>query len=219
MSTKRSWKNFLLLRGMQLRYTGLLLTVTVVLYLMLGGLYVHQVTTSDEMLLNLEGVQVLLADSAGDEADEDSEDDGLDSAEEASEEAEYLAEVSSFIEREQSGLVGLLFLALFALVALLFFGGITLTHRVAGPIYVVDRYLKEMAKGNLCPPRAFRKGDEFTFLHDDLVALCEALSTRERDDITRLKEIAAALETPEGLDTGRAKLSTLIEEKRDRIRE
>ncbi len=42
----------------------------------------------------------------------------------------------------------------------LFVWGIIMTHRVAGPIYIISRYLEQLAAGEVPQPRPLRKDDE-----------------------------------------------------------
>jgi len=72
------------------------------------------------------------------------------------------------------------------LVLLLALVSLRITHRIAGPVYVVSNALKALAMGKMEPVRPLRKRDEFAFLTDDLQALRESLM--KKDD--RMKEMA-----------------------------
>lgn len=65
--------------------------------------------------------------------------------------------------------------------------GILATHRIVGPIYVVDRYVQRVKDGKPVHPRRLRRGDEFQELYNHVNEMATAL----RDE--RLRE-AEALE-------------------------
>jgi methyl-accepting chemotaxis protein len=61
-----------------------------------------------------------------------------------------------------------------AFVLVVFFLGVFLSHRIAGPLYKLDQYMREAAKtGNLKPMLRFRSGDHFLELaesYNEMVA-------------------------------------------------
>jgi methyl-accepting chemotaxis protein len=73
------------------------------------------------------------------------------------------------------------------LLAVIFtFAGIILSHRVAGPIFRVERVANELAKGNLDIKIKFRKGDELHELADSLNDMIMGIRSivKEDKDIT-----------------------------------
>ena len=82
----------------------------------------------------------------------------------------------------------LLIIPLIALIALY------LSHKIAGPIYRVERYLSDMAAGKLTSRISFRKGDEFTSLADKINGLTDSLRSTISNQRTSLGKILTELE-------------------------
>lgn len=60
--------------------------------------------------------------------------------------------------------------------------GLVLTHRIAGPIYRFEQYLKSVAAGEHEGPCKIRKGDELQDLCDVINEAVSALESRRSDD-------------------------------------
>ncbi len=60
----------------------------------------------------------------------------------------------------------------------LFIWGIIMTHRVAGPIYIISRYLRQMASGEPPKPRPLRKGDELKDFFESFSSMLASLKER-----------------------------------------
>ncbi len=80
--------------------------------------------------------------------------------------------------------------------------GIVTTHRVAGPIFVMNRYLKYLAEGRIPVTRPLRKNDELKDFYANLMVVIETLRRQATEEAT---ELAGAMEklsplaaTPEG---------------------
>lgn len=87
-----------------------------------------------------------------------------------------------------------LFGGLALLVVLIGFGGIIVTHRVAGPIYKMKMNLKAVADGQLSVPSPLRKGDELVEFFDQYRSMVIALRARQEEEIARVEKAIAALE-------------------------
>lgn len=96
-------------------------------------------------------------------------------------------------KRAQMGLV--LVGALALLVAALWFAGIVVTHKVAGPIYKMKKQLRALEKGSLQVPMPLRKGDELKEFFDAFNDTVRALRTRQQRDLERLDHALASLES------------------------
>jgi hypothetical protein len=108
--------------------------------------------------------------------------------------------------------------ALVLLLVILLAAAVVVTHRVAGPAFVLGRTCREIAKGSLVPPRAMRSGDLLQDLAEDVSAMVQALRAREEREralvaaaATRLRahagdadERARALDELEGLVADKA---------------
>jgi hypothetical protein len=82
----------------------------------------------------------------------------------------------------------LLYLIVFVLVmgvALAFFG-LVVTHRISGPLHILQRYLSVLATGRYPDLRPLRKHDE---LHDFFVSFEEAVHGMRNRDVGYLKEL------------------------------
>jgi len=102
------------------------------------------------------------------------------------------------------------FLVALALLALL------VTHRMAGPIYVMSRHVRTLAKGRIPAVRQLRKGDEFGELYEELGRAVEAIHRRTASEVEVLARAAHALEAMEGEEAAkaRAELAALLAQKR-----
>jgi hypothetical protein len=72
-----------------------------------------------------------------------------------------------------------LVLALAVLLPALFVLGALLTHRVAGPIYRFETYLRALARGEQTGPCTLRPGDELDGLCDAVNAVAERIKALE----------------------------------------
>jgi nitrogen fixation/metabolism regulation signal transduction histidine kinase len=91
-----------------------------------------------------------------------------------------------------------LFGGLALLVVLIGFGGIIVTHRVAGPIYKMKMNLKAVADGRLSVPSPLRKGDELVEFFDQYRSMVIALRGRQEEEVQRIEKAIAALEPKTG---------------------
>jgi hypothetical protein len=65
--------------------------------------------------------------------------------------------------------------------------GFIMTHRVAGPIYVMGHYLTLLAEGRYPPRRALRRDDELRAFHAHFVATLERMKERDASEADRLE--------------------------------
>ncbi|RMG15229.1 MAG: hypothetical protein D6729_12670 [Deltaproteobacteria bacterium] len=89
--------------------------------------------------------------------------------------------------------------------------GILMTHRVAGPTYVINRYLQAIAEGAYPSLRPLRRKDELKELFESLEGAVEALRTRDREEA---EVIEAALEKLQGDEAAIDALRKICERKR-----
>ena len=101
------------------------------------------------------------------------------------------AEARALVERSDRDLL----LALLGITALMAAAlgvlGVLITHRVAGPVLVLGRYLKAFAAGRYPRVRALRRGDELQRLFGAFAEGVEALRARELAHADLLEEAAA----------------------------
>ena len=72
--------------------------------------------------------------------------------------------------------------------------GLVLTHRVAGPVYVMNLYLAAIAAGRYPRLRPLRRGDELREFFDTLSYTVDRLREREAEEARLLSEVIETLE-------------------------
>lgn len=80
--------------------------------------------------------------------------------------------------------------AVLSLAAILFLWGIFLTHRVAGPLFVMTRYFQELNATGHTTVRPLRKRDSLKTMHDAVCTLIENSSLIEMRESVRGEETA-----------------------------
>lgn len=152
--TKRLWKNYLLNRRFQLKYTALVVGISALLSVGLGSVLWSQMQENTRILrLEAEFDPVF---------------------------AEGLA------EEDGSALVRLVG-ALVVFNLALAVGTIAVTHKMAGPEYVLRRAVRELAEGRVPRMRGLRRGDELTELHAEVRKLATALQAEALEDAALLE--------------------------------
>ncbi len=71
--------------------------------------------------------------------------------------------------------------------------GILVTHRVAGPVWVISRYVSALADGRYPRMRPLRRNDELKAFFERFQHAVEALRRREAAEADRLEQILASL--------------------------
>jgi len=80
--------------------------------------------------------------------------------------------------------------------------GMIATHRIAGPIFVMNRHLSVLAQGRIPSMRPLRKNDELKELYESLHNYVKSLQRRETDEATKLdaaiEKLSASALSPQG---------------------
>lgn len=86
------------------------------------------------------------------------------------------------------------------------------THRMCGPLFVLERYLTELAEGRLPTLRPLRRKDEFKDLYRGFSRAIETLKARKQADLTVLAEaLGSAKSALKGDDESRRReLESLV---------
>ena len=74
---------------------------------------------------------------------------------------------------------------------------IFITHRIAGPIYKLQKYLRGIREGSKSDRLYFRKGDDFLDLAQDINLTIESLQNYKNSDKEKLEEIVAYIKNLE----------------------
>lgn len=81
------------------------------------------------------------------------------------------------------------------------------THRICGPLFVLERYLVELSKGRIPRPRALRRKDEFKGLYETFSRATDSLRERKQAELTELSDMLAAAKAAAGADDDDRKLA------------
>lgn len=71
--------------------------------------------------------------------------------------------------------------------------GFLMTHRIAGPLFVMSYFLELLAEGRFPPPRALRRHDELKAFHAQFLKSVEAMKEREARHLQRIQEALVAM--------------------------
>jgi len=167
---QRKVRNYLIDRRFQLKYTGMVLLVTVSVASGLG-LVAYRFSRGQ--------TEALKAQIAA-QPDLDSET------------ASYLDQESEDVDRSVRNAIvtGVLFLT-FALGLT----GIIVTHRVVGPAYRLKRLFEHVGKGRLEVTTGIRKGDELQELYHSFSQMVESLRDQRAGEIAQLEQTLIKMES------------------------
>ena len=87
--------------------------------------------------------------------------------------------------------------------------GVVITHRVAGPIYVMSKHMQALAQGAFPRMRSLRKSDELKDFFDQFQAAVDRLREREMQDAAQLDSVLKVLGTSQASPDSRAALDVL----------
>jgi nitrate/nitrite-specific signal transduction histidine kinase len=190
-SYKRSVRNYLLDSRFQLKYSGFLVAVALVISGVLGTV-VWSTTTAmvgesqkviEESKKVSEVSRMNIKDLASDSPDLLAE-----FNKEADEHDQMIANQQASMIHRQAVLIESVVGGLTLMVVLIGLLGIYFTHKVAGPVYKMKRLLAKVGQGNLRVDARLRKGDElrdFFEAFTQMVASLRALEKKQLDDVDR----------------------------------
>ncbi len=165
-------RNYLVDLRFQLKYTALIVVFGGVIMGLFGGAVWHEVRTASELLEGREiaqslGVAGAAAPSIGD----------------------FHEALASTDRRMLLVILGT------SLVVMAGLGlcGVLLTHRVAGPIFVLGRYTRALGDGGFPKVRPLRRGDELQAHFDLFKDTVERLKARQKQEADELDALAAQL--------------------------
>jgi methyl-accepting chemotaxis protein len=174
-AARRKWRNYLLDRGFQLKYTGYVVLITVVVTSVVGGILGYTAYEKSR------GMSQMLTMQRGDTAGSVTpEMQALFEQESAEEDAQLAREILSGL--------GLLILVMSVALGLM---GILITHRVVGPAYKLKLLFAQVERGSLLVRGGFRKRDELQDLGVAFKRMIASLHERREEE---LQSLEAALE-------------------------
>lgn len=94
--------------------------------------------------------------------------------------------------------------------------GLLITHRVVGPVFVLQRHLKTILEGRYPVTRPLRQGDEFREAFETFTAVVDQMKKRDADELDKLLAAQAAARKKGVTDAELAPLQSLIDERQAR---
>jgi hypothetical protein len=89
--------------------------------------------------------------------------------------------------------------------------GLVFTHRVAGPVYVMNLYVEALSAGHYPRLRPLRKYDELKKFFDRFSHAVDRIRAREAEEAQALSQAMAAFQPLATTEEARAALKTLEE--------
>ncbi|HUL60708.1 MAG TPA: hypothetical protein VLU43_15615 [Anaeromyxobacteraceae bacterium] len=129
--------------------------------------------------------------------------------------------IATLLAREDRDRMIWLAAALGGVLLCLLGAAVVVTHRIAGPAFVIARTCRQVGEGNLARPRPLRSHDLLTDLADDVANMVEALREREDGECRAVLAAAGRLRDPTASAADRAAaveaLERLAREKSSRL--
>ncbi|MCA9540437.1 MAG: hypothetical protein KC620_16170 [Myxococcales bacterium] len=206
---KRRWRNLLLDPRFQLKYASAIALTGGVVFAVLGGMFYAQVRVNTELAV-LDSAPAGLAPRRAPapveapptepaegqiivEAQPIVPTEAAPEPEQAEPPADFEAELASRLAAEDGRLRWRLVISWLILVVALFLLGILATHRIVGPIYVVDRYVRRLTAGEPVHPRHLRRGDEFQELFERVNEMARTILATRQAELDALEAVRAGL--------------------------
>jgi len=216
---KRSIKNYIVDSRFQLKYTGMIIFVSLLISGVLGTVLL---TTSNDVIAESAKVveeskkvsDVVQMNMTKDPIYADNPELKAAFLAGAGEADAKIAERSATLVRQQQRMRYALFGGLSLMVILIAMLGIYFTHKVAGPIYKMKLLLGQVGRGKLNFQGRIRKGDELQDFYEAFEKMVEQLKERQRLEVEQLEE---AMEAARSVGAGNETISK-IEVVRDSMR-
>ena len=167
---QRQMRNFLLDRRFQLKYTAMVLGVTLAVAGVLGYFAYRYSKGQTEALT----AQIALQPELNPEAAKD---------------------LKGFAEKEDRKVANAIFVGVLILVVALGLTGIVVTHRVVGPAYRMRRLFDEVGDGRLYLTTGIRRGDELQELYRSFSQMVESLRDQRTEEVEALEETLTKMES------------------------
>jgi signal transduction histidine kinase len=89
------------------------------------------------------------------------------------------------------------------------------THKMAGPIFVMQRYVRELGQGKLPKVRKLRRGDEFVELVDTMSETVKMLEASTRREVASMEHVLSVLDSEHS--QARDEVQAILEIKRSML--
>jgi len=119
--------------------------------------------------------------------------------------------IATLLAREDRDRMIWLAAALGGVLVCLLGAAVVVTHRIAGPAFVIARTCRQIAGGSLARPRPLRSHDLLTDLADDVAGMVDALRGREDAERRTVLEASARLRDPAATAADRAAAAEALE--------
>ena len=167
--TQRKLRNYLLDRRFQLKYTGMVLLVTITIASGLGYLAYRFSQQQTEALTAQIAAQPDL-------------------------DPETAADLEAFAKQEDRKIRNAIIMGVVFMSLALGLTGIVITHRVVGPTYRMRRLFAHVADGHLEITTGIRKGDELQELYHSFAEMVESLRGQRSEEIEQLEKTLSEME-------------------------
>ena len=168
--TQRRMRNYLIDRRFQLKYTGMVLLVTVTVAGGLGYLaYGFSQGQTEALTAQIMAQPDLAADTASD--------------------------LEEFAQQEDRKIRNAILAGVLLLTLALGLTGIIVTHRVVGPAYRMRRLFEHVGDGRIEITTGIRKGDELQELYHSFAEMVESLRDQRAEEIEQLEETLIKMES------------------------
>lgn len=165
---RRKLRNFLIDSKVQLRITLVMVALSSVLTAILGFFWYGEIRRASDMI-RVNAISVLGSDAARQLETE-------------------------LLQQDHQRLVVLVGFAL--LLGLLIAGyGIVMTHKLAGPLYKINRHMNDVAEGRLYKLWGLRRGDQLQEFFQSFDRMHGALRERVEEDMKLLNRVVAGIES------------------------
>ncbi len=207
---KRSIRNYLLDRNFQLRYTGFIVGVALLLSLAMGVVLFRTssevieqgkatVERGKQVIVQSRKVSQVVAMNIATEYKDDPElaktfgEEAAKDEQKLKDEQERFERDAAYLARQQQTLLGALVATLAVLVIGVGLLGIVFTHKVAGPVFKMKRLLREVGGGKLVIRERLRKNDELQDFFEVFEKMVDELRRRQQAEIAKVDRILEKL--------------------------
>jgi hypothetical protein len=95
------------------------------------------------------------------------------------------------LEESRQSLLNLLLILEFAFIGIVFVLSIFMSHKIAGPLYKLQNYLRDIREGGEVKPLFFRNGDNFMEIAEEVTQTMEYFSKQREHDFAYLDEVSS----------------------------